>query len=386
MWYYCLVNLSSSKLLVGLLLILIVSLFLLTRSAEHISRNFVFILDQGRDYVFVRDMILNLKPTLIGSEIGGGYAGFQGIFQGPFHFYFLSIFFVLFKGDPYGGIVYVGIFAALTVLAGFIFAKKVFNSNLLGLVMALLITISPPLISQAKFLWNPHSVTVFIILAFLFIYLSQSKNIRNVFLAGFFSSFTYNFEIATTVPLLLSLVIFQILIVRIRKSKEYLSLGFGIIAGMLPFFLFEIRHGFNAFNGFFKYISRVNTDTGGGYSLINNHLDSFVYNFSDTFPHQTILPSILIVILFAVVLFAFFLKEKRIEIRKFIIFLGILLVSTILVLSFLRNHIFMYYIYQLNIVYIFLFTYILYASGIQKRIDIKTIFIVLLTIYVLVLD
>lgn len=377
-------KLLSAKFLAGLLLfILIISLFFFTRSAEHISGNFVFILDQGRDYVFVRDMVLNLKPTLIGSEIGGGYAGFQGIFQGPFHFYFLSIFFLLFGGNPYGGVVYMGIFAALAVIASFIFAKKIFKNSILGLVMALLITISPPLIAQAKFLWNPYPVTVFLILSFLFTYLSQSKDRKYLFLAGFFSAFTYNFEIATTVPLLISLIIFELFVVKLRKIKEHGSLAFGIIIGLLPFLLFQLRHNFTAISGILSYIGRFQTDSKSGYGLINNHLDKFVYNFGDTFSHQNIIPPVLVLVLFVTSLIALLLNEKRLELKKFIIFLGILLISTILVLSFLRNHIFMYYIYQLNLIYIFLFTYILYASGIQKRIDIKTIFLVLLTIYAL---
>lgn len=375
-------KLFSARFIIPLfLLTLIVSFFLLTRSAEHISRNFVFVLDQGRDYVFVRDMILNRKPTLIGSEIGGGYAGFQGIFQGPIHFYLLSFFFLIFSGDPYGGVVYMGIFAALAVLTAYFLGKNVFGT-FYGLLMALLITLSPPLISSAKFAWNPHPVIFFIILSFLFIYLSQSKSIKFIFLAGFFSAFTYNFEIATTIPLLIALVLFCMFVLKLRKIKEYLSLFLGIGLGLAPLILFEIRHNFIAINGFLKYLTSFGSNAKSGYGLINNHIPRFAYNFWDSFPHQDMFPEALILFIFLISFVVLFINEKRTELRRFIIFLLILIVSTIFVFSFLRNTVFIYYIYQLCVAYVFLFIYVLYASVVQKRFDIKVLFFPLLVIYI----
>lgn len=353
-------------------------LFLLTRSAEYISRNFIFILDQGRDYVFVRDLVLNKKITLIGSEIGGGFAGFQGIFQGPFHFYFLSVFYALFKGDPYGGLIYMGLFAVLSVITAYVLGRKVFG-NFYGLILAFLVTVSPPLIAQAKFIWNPYPITFFLLLTFLFVYLSLKKQPKYLLLAGFFSAFTYNFEIATTVPLLVSLVLFYIFVAKLRKIKEYVYLFAGIIAGVLPFLLFEVRHGFNALTGFFSYM----TSFGGekDYGLINNRLDRFLYNFNDTFPHQNIFPELSLLIVFAGSVLILVMREKRAEIKKMLIFLGILISATIFIFSFLRNTIFMYYFYQLNLVYIFIFTYILYGARVQKKYILQLIFGFLLIMF-----
>lgn len=357
----------SKKILSPLLIVTTLFIFFLTRSAELLSRNYVFVLDQGRDYVAISEMIANHKITLIGSEIGGGYAGFSGIFQGPFHYYFLSIFYVLFQGDPYGGIVYMFLFACFALIASYFVARKIFHNSLVALCVSLLVAISPPIISQAKYTWNPHPISVFIVLIFLFLYLSYNGRKKYIFLTGLVASFTYNFEIASTVPIVLAILIYYVFVLRLKSIKQYGVLVVGGVLGMLPFFLFEVRHNFMAFNGFVAYVSTPGKDEKSGYSLVNNHLDSFIYNFGDTFSYQTSIPVLLPLILFFLILAYLLRREKRKEVKTFQYFLLILIGTTLFVLSFLRNHIFMYYLYQLNFVYIFLFGYILYASVIQKK-------------------
>lgn len=364
------------------LILLVLFIFFLTRSAELLSKNFVFVLDQGRDYVAVSELVDSKKLTLIGSEIGGGYAGINGIFQGPLHYYILSVFYIIFQGDPYGGIVYMFIFAILTLTAAFFISKKIFKNSFIALCIAALVALSPPIIGQAKYTWNPHPVSFFILLTFLFTFLAFKKNKRYLFLAGFFAALTYNFEIATTVPLLIAIGIYSIFILKLKKIKEYTALLCGVILGFMPMIIFETRHNFMAVNGFIKYITSASSYSDNKYFLVNNHLDRFIYNFGNTFlPPEHVLPIIFLVI-FAICFFVLLWKEKRKELRSFLIFLLILLASTIFVLSFLRNTIFMYYLYQLNFVYIFFFGYILYASKIQKRIQIFALFIFFLALFI----
>ena len=89
------------KIIFGLAVVLIVLFSVFPRSVEVLNHNYLFLMDQGRDYMAVKDIVVNHKFTLIGSEIGGGAAGTQGVFQGPVYYYLLSLFFLIFKGDPY---------------------------------------------------------------------------------------------------------------------------------------------------------------------------------------------------------------------------------------------------------------------------------------------
>jgi len=77
-------------------LLAIVILGSIPRSIEVISGNYLFGFDQGVFFQAVKEIVVNHKPALIGTEVGGG-----GFFQGPGWYYLLSIPFYLWRGDPY---------------------------------------------------------------------------------------------------------------------------------------------------------------------------------------------------------------------------------------------------------------------------------------------
>lgn len=339
-------------------------------------------MDQGRDYMALRNIVVNHHMTLIGSEIGGGYAGITGIFQGPFHYYFLAIPFILFHGDPYGGIVLMFLFSIAAIVGGFFIGNKIFGKPF-GYVTALFIALSPPFISAARFVWNPHPSVFFMLLAFYAIFSLATKN-RNaiaIFFAGFLVSFTYNFEIAMTVPLIISLILYVIFVQRLSTIKDYGILFLGLLVPFVPMILFEIKHNFLAVHGFLHYISQPHSTKG--YGLINNHFDAFFLNVWDTFPH--ILPTanwIFSAILFIpTIVFLWF--EKNIAIKKLFLYFFLVIGAEIFVLSFLRNHIFMYYLLDLNSIYIFFFVYILWATYHKQKLlfGIFLCFLLLLTLY-----
>lgn len=348
----------------GLLLILSY-LAIFPRITEVVNHNYLFMIDQGRDYMALKKIVIDGKPTLIGSEIGSGMAGFKGIFQGPFHYYFLTIPFVLFRGDPYGGVVLMFIFGILSVIVSFLLGKKIFGF-MGGWLLAILVAISPPFIAHSRFVWNPHPSAFFIVLAFFFTYLSYTKDKKFLFLAAFFSGFLYNFEIPISAPICVGLVMYSIFILRLKILDEYASLFLGFFLAFLPMILFDIRHGFQAIRGAADYlflVSHLESQTQG---LIQNHSKEFIHNFFDTFPKQTLISQFTFSIVFFVSALFFFIREKKKELRQFIFFLLITAVITFLILSFLRNIVFMYYLVHLNIIYIFLFVYIVTSSFIHK--------------------
>ncbi len=358
----------------GAIILLLLSLF--PRSVEVMSHNYLFLLDQGRDYMALRNIVVNHHITLIGSEIGGGYAGITGIFQGPMHYYFLTIPFILFRGDPYGGVVLMLLFSLTAIVLGFFVGQKIFGKPF-GFLAALLFALSPPLISAARFVWNPHPSVFFMLLAFYCIYNlgSEKRNLIYVFLAGFLTSFTYNFEIAMTVPLIIALIVYVVFMQRLNK-KQYAFLFVGLLLPFVPMVLFEIKHNFLAVHGFLHYISQPH-DTKG-YGLINNHFDSFFLNAWDTFPHFLQIPQWIFAVVLIIPTLYFAFLEKNKQLKKWIIYLFLVISTEIFVLSFLRNHIFMYYLLDLNLIYIFFFVYILFSSLKQKQFIVTGIFSLLL--------
>jgi hypothetical protein len=349
---------------------LLTLLFLLTffpRSVEVLNQNPVFGFDQGRDYLAAKSIIADHKITLIGAELGAGSAGLSGIFQGPGFFYLLTIPFILFNGNPAGGTVLMLILSILAVIVGFMLGRKLFG-KIGGLIAALLIAIAPIFISQARFIWNPHAPTLFILLTFYFLYLAiQGKRNIFIFLTAFFAGFIYNLEFGVSIPLCLSIAIFSVYLFRLQ-FKKYLVLFMGYIIAFSPMIFFEIRHHFPAFTGLISYISNPDKIAGPpNSSFIISHAQSFIYIFQQTFPLSLEFSYSLVLWGLLILLSLFFIsREKNQSLRKFLIFLILLIPVAFLVFYFLKNAVWVYYLTELSIAYIFLFTYVLYASYIRK--------------------
>lgn len=363
------------------LFILLVFLSLFPRSIETLSHNYVFGFDQGRDYLAVKNIVIDHKFTLIGPEIGAGSAGFRGIFHGPFYYYFLSVPFVLFKGDPYGGVALMLLFGLLSIAFTFYLGKKLFGT-IYGIIGASLVAISPPLVSQGRFIWNSHPTSLLILIAFYFVYLTfQQHRGRYVFLAAFFSGFIYNFELAIAIPMTLGFIIYYFLVFRFKEWKNCILIFLGVTSAFLPMILFEFKHNFMGFNGMISYLfshKETAITLKSAPLLVKTHFDTFVYNFSDTFPRQNIIPGWIILAIFFIPALYFIGKEKNNPLKKFILYLLFLLPINFFVFFFLKA-VYVYYLIDLNLVYILLFSYLIFTSYKKNYLFLKiilTLFIV----------
>lgn len=373
-----------NKIFEVILLLFIFGIALLPRSIEVFNKNYIFGFDQGRDYLAVKNIVVDHKLTLIGSEVGAGLAGLSGIFQGPFHYYFLSVPFILTKGDPYSGVVLMFAFSILSVLFSYFFGRKVFGV-IGGLTTALLFALSPMFIAQARFVWNSNPSTLFILLAYFFTYLGMRKESKHIFLSAFFAGFVYNFQFAVSIPLSISIILFYIFIVRLRGIKRYLILFSGFILAFLPMLLFELRHGFMGIKSFAVYLfgpKEAGLSFLPSQKIIVDHINSFFNAFIDVFPKGIISPIILLLIVLIPAIY-YFRKEKDGHLRKFISFLFLLFPIHFLVFLFFRNAVWVYYLIALNITYILLFSYSV-ASSFRKNNLVLKVFYVIFLLFVLI--
>lgn len=357
-----------NKIIFIFFLLLLVYLSLFPRITETLSHNFVFGFDQGRDYLAAKSIVVDHKLTLIGSELGAGSAGLTGLFHGPFYFYLLSGAFLLFGGNPYGGIVVMFILGIATIVLSFFVGKKILGV-LGGYVFALLIAASPPLIAQSRFFWNSYPSSVFIVLVFYFVYRSTILRKKfDIFLSAFFSAFIYNFQTGIAVPLVITFFLYSIFILRIRKAREYFLIVSGYTLAFLPLVLFELRHDFQGARGLTTYLFNDKNAHAEKFSAVNlllDHVGSFFYNFSDSFP-KTPFPWWLVAIAIFVPLFYFWYKEREPALRLFMVYLLCLPLVAFFVFIPLRNSVYPYYLYALTFVYLFFFAYVL-SRAITKR-------------------
>ena len=371
---------SNKKLFLAVVSLLIIFLSLFPRSIDVLNQNPIFGFDQGREMLAAKNIVINHKPILIGAELGAGSAGISGIFQGPVYYYLLTIPFVLFNGNPVGGVLLMLIFSLASVVFGYYFGKKLFG-NTGGIFLSLLLSISPILISQGRFMWSPHLVTLFILLSFYFIYCLRKRNL-NVFLASFFAGFVYNFEFAIAAPLSIAVFFYSIFIFR-KKLIKYLYLFLGFFIGYLPMFFFEIRHGFMGLKGLISYLTSNNHTSGlSNSSFVLDHTKSFIHSFKETFPVNDFNFSIIFFIV--LIIFSIFLlnKEKNINFKYFFSFLIFLIPVNFFIFYFLKNTVWNYYLTDLSLSYILLLTYVIYSLYSRKYYRLSILSFVFIGVFV----
>ncbi|MBI2031267.1 MAG: glycosyltransferase family 39 protein [Candidatus Levybacteria bacterium] len=379
---------KTLKIIEYLIITLIIFLSVFPRAAEVLSGNYLFGFDQGRDYLAVKNIVVDKKLTLIGSEIGAGSAGFQGVFHGPLHYFFLATFFAVLNGNPYGGVLLTFLYGAITIFLGYLLGKKLLG-RWAGIVTSLLIAISPPLISYSRFVWNTHGSTIFILLSFYFLLKSLEEKqikLRNLFLTSFFAGFSYNFQLAVATPLSLTVILFYIFIIRKERIIKFITLFSGFILAFAPMIFFEIRHGFTTINGIYTYIfiREKNIVTAKFIELnLKDHFGLFIYNFLDTFQRVFPVQNTFFLILFFLVFIYFFLREPRGKLKNFLFFIILLPIISFFILSFIKGAIYVYYLTHLYFVYILFFVYILYSSFKYKLKIVQLVGIVLTIVMVI---
>ena len=338
------------------LLIVILLLGISLRSPEILSRNFLFGFDQGRDYLAVREIVVEKNPTLIGPEVGAGFAGLGGIFHGPYYYYSLVPMFFLLDGHPYGGVVTMFLFGVASLFLCFYLTQEIFGTKA-ALLATFLLAVSPRISDQSRFMWNSHPTTFFILLAFWFTFKIFKNPTKYFFLATFIAGIIYGFELAISVPLIISQFLYVWLVLKERKMRVYLTGFLGALVAYLPFVLFELRHNFMATRSVLQiFLGFLEPGSINILSLLRQHLSSFEQNFEHTFLLEKWLSFLLLV--FIVLATFCILKTERIkERKKFVIYLFLLPFFTFGFFLLLNNIVWDYYLIHLHLAYIFLFAY-----------------------------
>lgn len=227
------------KIAVPLLLLVLLSFAFLLRSKMFFYGDFYYLVDQSRDLLLAQSLVLDHKLTLIGPRTGIG-----GIFHGPLWIYMIAPFFAIANGNPFWTLVPLFMLVSLSIVAvGFFVGARLYN-KWVGLLFALLLAISAPLVQTVPFTTNAQ-VTPLIFLFYLFsiIQFLRGKEIYFIF-ALFFTGLGFQFESAFAVlwiPLTLLAIMFR------KKIPHVKNIVFGICAFFFAvgtFILFDVRHQF----------------------------------------------------------------------------------------------------------------------------------------------
>lgn len=200
------------------------------------GNNFAFTMDQGRDLVDVRQMVVTRIPKLIGPT-----TSINGVYLGPFYYYFITVPFVLSGGNP-AAIVYWQIFwfQLATVILWWVIRKK---DSILADITGILLLLSPVGFYTARFFWNANAMPIFTILFFAsLLYTLWHKSYWSLLILGLVGGLSLQIEAAFGILFFPFCLIF--LLIKKFSVKDLLKISAAFLVTLIPQAFFELRHGF----------------------------------------------------------------------------------------------------------------------------------------------
>lgn len=245
------------KLNIWILIILFIGLiFRLYISSEN---NFIFNMDNARDMVDVREMVVLGKLRLIGQT-----TAIDGVYYGPLWYYMLSVPFILSGGNPYASIL-LEIF--MWGLGGYflLWLTNKFYGKLATLAVGCIWVASNFILLGSQYAFNPNPI-LFLTPVFIFClwkFMDSGKWIFNIF-AWFLAGAFLQFEVAVGLfmPLIIILtLVFSKKFAYFKEKKFYLG-PLILFLTLLPQIIFELRHNFFIIKALFTYKSGSHGEIG----------------------------------------------------------------------------------------------------------------------------
>ena len=277
-----------------------------------LAGDFFYLYDQARDYLLVKDLVVNHSIMLIGNRSGLG-----GFFHGPLWIYAISPIFALTRGNPFGlAYFYVGL-QLFTIFLGFLIGSKLYG-NKGGILMSLLIALSPATWDTVINTVSADAEPLVYLCLFYFLVRFLRGNTKYFIAAAFFTGLAFQFETASSLVLFPTVIVIFFFGKKAYKNIKVILLSvLAFVVSVSSFILFDLRHKFlmtssilHAFTG---------GEKGSGYmglkERIIDHFGGLVSAYKDPLFNQ----SSLLILLFAVIIvFAsvVIIKNKKYEYRK----------------------------------------------------------------------
>lgn len=207
--------------------------------------------DPARDFIQALESFH--KPTLHGPP-----SGIPGIFYGPQWIWLIS-FGLLFSHDPRVVVFIIQTIPYLLIAPLLLLSMASLAPKKVLIVMWVFFALNFAQV-YATFPWNPHMAAfLFFLLIFLTLKINEQKFVRRDFilmgLCGFIAGTILNVHISFGIGLTVGTIIYLLIdaILSVRRNKKLLRERFilllcfaaGFATTLVPYFLFEIRHGFN---------------------------------------------------------------------------------------------------------------------------------------------
>ncbi len=359
------------KFITPILIFVLISFFFRLYRAPDL---FLYSHDQDLIGWFVKD-IVHGNFRLIGQETST-----SGIYIGPYFYYFLVPFYLLFGMDPIGGVFAVSILGALTTFSFYIVFKKIFSIDA-GYLAAFFHSTSYFLsINEREVVPTQPLFLLFCIWFFYGIYLIFKNNNFGYLLIGLLVGLIWHVNMGLI--LLIPLVFISILLSKkIPSKKSILYFTVSSLFGLLPLILFELRNNFLQSRYLFLSVTTSQSDTVYNATKLERTLYLAYKNITNLFIGQSFnvsfwLPSLIILLFFG------FLIYKRVLNKNIA---SVLVGWILMVITFFANYskiLSEYYLNSLNFVWMLVIVmFILYLFG-RKKLSLVGVFLVLFLSFV----
>ncbi len=196
--------------------------------------NFAFTIDQARDMLEIRKIAIAHHPVMIGPT-----TSINGVYLGPFWYYFNLPAFLLGRGDPTALVYWAVIFYHFSVLLFWARYRKT-NPNF-GAIGTFFLLVSPRLLEAISYSFNANAAPAFTLLVLLLLeVVLRSKKLLPAMILGFMVGLSIQIEAAFCI-LLLPLVLFWLIKDKVRLVRPLL---FGFSLTLIPQIAFELKHKF----------------------------------------------------------------------------------------------------------------------------------------------
>ncbi len=318
------------------------------------TNSFAFTYDVGRDMLALANIVYDHRIPLIGAT-----TGLPGVFYGPWWYYMLTPFFIIFMGNPQGIAFIMALIGIVSIFLGFILGKKI-GKTFLGILLSLLISVSSTMISLSAQIWNPNIAPLFVIFILLVlnkIYSKENKSkLRYYFLLGVLLALNIDLEIVFGLLLFFGIIFSVILIVNKHITLKQIGVFIiGVLVIFSPRILFELRHQFLMTKAFLNFLT--NGDSSNNLPSIANILSNRLGIFFDQFNQTLTMENEILgftFLIFIIISFLFLYKKAELVIKNFsktsIIVVFIFVVGT----TFFSHDIWPHYLVGLPVFYILL--------------------------------
>jgi hypothetical protein len=281
---------------------------------HRLPETLTFLSDQGRDAIVLKRLVTLEKLVFVGPTTSIG-----NVFTGPFYYYLVAPFMLLWRLDPIGPAYGVAIINVIGIALCTYFTAKNFGKTT-AFIFTIFATFSANQILQSRFSWNPNPLPVFTFGSMLALWYAQkTKGYLAIGLSGVLLGLSIQLHyIAVAIPFVLfgflkadAIKNYRNILTRQTLVTIITFLSF-ILITFTPLILFEIKNGFINTKTFFRA-----TETGEVIAKNTTQLQrladtskGFFYNtFSINFADPYI--SLYALLIFCVIIYFIAVSDKR---------------------------------------------------------------------------